>query len=152
MTAHFPSVVQLYSDRIITQHDNVCVLLHAWLSCTLTALCDIWIIGEHLIKFAGEYLYSNPPRFSIQGLRPFRIRLKYRPGIRVRFPWRQWHYGNVEYSSMKSFFLLFPQRNQGFKALRNFFNKLFMASGVVFKPSPWGVYFMRVGRRDSNPS
>jgi hypothetical protein len=33
----------------------------------------------------------------------------------------------------------------------NFF-KLFMASGVVFKPSPWGVYFMRGGRRDSNPS
>jgi hypothetical protein len=34
----------------------------------------------------------------------------------------------------------------------NIFLKLFMASGVIFKSSPWGFYFMWGGRRDSNQS
>jgi hypothetical protein len=29
---------------------------------------------------------------------------------------------------------------------------LFMVSGVIFKPSPWGLYFIWGERRDSNPS
>jgi hypothetical protein len=39
-----------YADRSCARHANVRVLLQPWLSCTLTVLCEILILGHRVVK------------------------------------------------------------------------------------------------------
>jgi hypothetical protein len=39
-----------YSERLCMRHANFRVLSHPWLSCRLTELCDILILGQRMVK------------------------------------------------------------------------------------------------------